>query len=65
MISEVEMARILMPRSASALKAVAATPAWLRMPTPMIETLTTSAAPSTAEKPTLSLTFVSAFLARS
>ena len=30
---------MLMPLSASALKAVAATPAWLRMPMPMTETL--------------------------
>ena len=46
LISEVVMARILMERSASALKAWAATPAWLRMPMPMTEILATSVAPS-------------------
>ena len=39
MISEVVMARMLIARSASALNAVAATPAWLLMPMPITETL--------------------------
>ena len=39
-ISDVVMTLMLMPFSASALKAVAATPAWLRMPMPMTETFT-------------------------
>ncbi len=47
LISDVVMARMFTPFSASAWKAFAATPAWLRMPTPMAETLTTSVAPST------------------
>ena len=38
------MARMLMLRSDSALNAWAATPAWLRMPLPITETLATSVA---------------------
>src|SRR6516165_6161439 len=45
-ISEVVIARILMDRSAKALNACAATPAWLRMPMPITEILATSVAPS-------------------
>ena len=51
LISEVEIARMLMLRSASALNALAATPAWLRMPMPITETLATSLAPSSRSKP--------------
>ena len=36
------MAWMLMPFSASALNICAATPAWLRMPTPITDTLATS-----------------------
>src|SRR5215470_16945855 len=43
-ISEVVIARILIDRSAKALNACAATPAWLRMPMPITETLATSVA---------------------
>src|SRR6476659_1602773 len=46
LISEVVMARMLTPRAASALNARAATPAWLRMPTPITDTLATSVEPS-------------------
>ena len=45
-ISEVVIARILIFSPDSALKASAATPAWLRMPMPMTETLATSVEPS-------------------
>ena len=45
LISDVVIARMLMPFCASALKASAATPAWLRMPMPMTETLATSVEP--------------------
>lgn len=38
------MARILILRAASAVKACAATPAWLHVPLPMTETLATSVA---------------------
>ena len=39
------MARMLIPRDASALKALAATPAWLRMPMPITDILATSVEP--------------------
>src|SRR3990167_885942 len=38
LISEVVIARMLMPFSASVLNMVCATPAWLRMPMPMTDT---------------------------
>lgn len=44
LISDVVMARMLILRSDRALKAWAATPAWLRMPLPITETLATSVA---------------------
>src|SRR5476649_27920 len=46
LISEVVMARILIFCCDSALNALAATPAWLRMPTPITDTLATLVAPS-------------------
>ena len=45
LISDVVMARMLIPLSDKALNAFAATPAWERMPTPMAETFTTSVSP--------------------
>jgi hypothetical protein len=47
-ISEVVIARMFTPLSASALKARAATPVWERMPTPIAEIFTTSCAPCSA-----------------
>ena len=41
LISLVEMTWMLMPRSASVLNMVLATPAWLRMPTPTTEIFAT------------------------
>ncbi len=42
---------MLMPFSASALNMVLATPAWLRMPTPITDTLATSSSTATSSKP--------------
>src|SRR4026207_1052302 len=45
------MARILIFWPDKALNALAATPAWLRMPMPMTETFATSVAPSSRSEP--------------
>jgi hypothetical protein len=52
LISDVVMARMLMPFSASALNAVAATPAWLRMPMPITDTFDMPSSCWTTSKPT-------------
>ena len=53
MISEVLIIRMLMFSACSAANALAATPEWLRMPTPMAETLATWVSCSTSCAPVL------------
>ena len=58
MISEVEITWMLMPLSASVWNICWATPAWLRMPTPMTEILTTFESGFSAAKPSQRAAFL-------
>ena len=59
-ISEVEIIWMLMPSRDSAVNIVAATPEWLRMPTPTMETLATRSSCTVLSAPTARATSSSA-----